>query len=75
MYWHTWAKRSKLEMNFHFVFVMFDTTAQSAWLLWLAAPGVKRGGIAPQGNCIRTKRETHSHSVAVGQGRFRNNGY
>ena len=62
-------------MNFHFVFVMFDTTAQSAWLLWLAAPGVKRGDIAPQGNWIRTKRETHSHSVAVGQGRFRNNGY
>jgi hypothetical protein len=23
----------------------FDTTAQSAWLLWLVGPGVKRGGI------------------------------
>lgn len=52
-------------MNFHLVFVLFDTTAQSAWLLWLAAPGVKRGSIAPQGNRIRTKRERLSHSVAV----------
>lgn len=75
MPWRRWAKRSKLEMNFHFAFVIFDTTAQSAWLLWLAGPGVKRGGIAPQGNWIRTKRETVSHSVAVGQGRFRDNGY
>jgi hypothetical protein len=75
MPWPRWAKRSKLEMNFHFAFVIFDTTAQSAWLLWLAGPGVKRGGIAPQGNWIRTKRETVSHSVAFGQGRFRDNGY
>jgi hypothetical protein len=47
-------------MNFHFALVIFDTTAQSAWLLWLAGTGVKRGGIAAQGNCIRTKRETAS---------------
>ena len=75
MFWPPCTKRSKLKMNFHFAFVMSDTTAQSAWLLWLAGTGVKRGGIAPQGNCIRTKRQTLSHSVAVGQGGFRKNGY
>lgn len=26
VFWHTWAKRSKLEMNFHFI--VFDTPAQ-----------------------------------------------
>jgi hypothetical protein len=75
MFWLTWAKRSKLKTNFHFVFVLFDRAAQSAWLLWLAGTGVKRGGIAPQGNWIRTNRETLSRSVAFGQGRFRNNEY
>ncbi len=73
MFWFTWAKRGKLEMNFHFV--QFDTNAQSAWLWWLVAPGVKRGGIAPQGSAIRTKRGALSRSGAVRQGRFRNDGY
>jgi hypothetical protein len=61
MYWPMWAKRSRLEMNFHYAFVMFDTTAQSAWLLWLAGPGVKRGGIAPQGT-VFARREKCIHT-------------
>jgi hypothetical protein len=68
------GQKEQARDEFPFRIRLFDTTAQR-WLLWLAGTGVKRGSIAPQGNWIRTKRETLSHSVAVVQGRFRNSGY